>query len=180
MNEDSSEDGTSALASGQQPQQAQQPDALHVELQAKQTQVDGYILTAARLIAPLLHEGSWARGFDWCREQLQGAGYGVLAGEVQLARANEHLARKQYAAAVDLLKEFERSDSKQRAQAAINLSTLHMLEGQLDVAAGYADYCCEVDPSSVAALVSQGNVHLAQGRAEEALQVRAGVEMGGL
>lgn len=55
--------------------------------------MDGYILTAARLVALSTHEGGWDRGFDWCREQLAGAGYSALAGEVQLARANEHLAR---------------------------------------------------------------------------------------
>jgi len=156
---------------GQQQRRLAAPDALHVELQAKQEQVDSYILNAARLAAPLLHEAGWAQGFDWCREQLNAAGYAALAGEVQLARANEHLARKQYAAAVALLKEFERSDSKQRAQAAVNLSTLHLLEAQLGAAGGYADYCCEVEPSGAAALVSRGNVHLAEGRAEEALQV---------
>ncbi|KAL4424093.1 hypothetical protein ABPG75_001394 [Micractinium tetrahymenae] len=148
-----------------------QPDALHAELQAKQAEVDGYILTAARLIAPLLHEGSWARGYDWCREALAAAGHGALAGEVQLCRASEHLARREYAAAVGLLKEFERCDSKQRAQAAVNLAALHLLEAQHDAAAGYADFCCEADPGSAAPLVSRGNVHLAQGRAEEALQL---------
>lgn len=135
-------------------------------------QADDYILTAARLIAPALHDDSWARGFDWCREALGAAGYAALAGEVQLARANEHLARREYAAAVTLLKEFERSDSKQRAQAAVNLATLHLLEAQHEAAAGYADFCCEAEPGSAAALVSRGNVHLAQGQAREALQVR--------
>lgn len=138
-----------------------------------QVEADGYILTAARTIAPHLHPGSWARGFEWCREQLAAAGYATLASEVQLARANEHLAQREYAAAVGLLKEFERADSKQRARAAVNLSTLHLLEGQLEAAGGYAEYCCEADPHSTAALVSAGNVHLARGEAEAALQVGA-------
>lgn len=148
-----------------------EPDALHGELQAAQAEVDGYILTAARLVAPLLHEGSWARGFDWCREQLGAAGYSALASEVQLARANAHLGQREYGAAVAALKEFERGDSRQRARSAVNLSSLALLEGQLEGAAGYADYCCEADPGSPAALVSRGNVHLAQGAAEAALQV---------
>lgn len=136
-----------------------------------QSEVDGYILTAARLIAPQLHPGAWARGFDWCRDQLGAAGYGALASEVQLARANEHLARKEYGAAVALLKEFERGDSRQRARAAVNLSALQLLEGQLEAAGAYADYCCEADPGAPLALVSRGNVHLAAGQAEQALQV---------
>lgn len=138
-----------------------------------QVEADGYILTAARTIAPHLYPGSWARGFEWCREQLAAAGYATLASEVQLARANEHLAQREYAAAVGLLKEFEQADSKQRARAAVNLSTLHLLEGQLEAAGGYAEYCCEADPHSMAALVSAGNVHLARGEAEAALQVGA-------
>jgi hypothetical protein len=149
-----------------------EPDALHLHLRRKQTEAEGYILTAARLIAPLLQPGSWSAGFDWCRERLNAASYGTLASEVQLARANEHLARKEYAAAVALLKKFGRSDSRQRAAAAVNLSTLSLLEGQMEAAAGYGDYCCEADPSSPAALVSRGNVHMAAGQAEAALQVR--------
>jgi len=137
-----------------------------------QAEADGYILTAARSIAPQLHPSSWARGFEWCREQLAAAGYAALASEVQLARANEHLAQREYAAAVGLLKEFEKADSKQRARAAVNLSTLHLLEGQLEAAGGYAQFCCEADPGSTAALVSAGNVHLSQGEAEAALQVK--------
>lgn len=99
---------------------------------------------------------------------------------MQLARANEHLSRREYAAAVGLLKEFERTDSKQRAQAAVNLATLHLLEAQHEAAAGYADFSCEADPGSAAALVSRGNVHLALGRAEKALQVQGPAAMGGL
>ena len=137
-----------------------------------QAEADGYILAAARVIAPQLHPGAWARGYEWCREQLAAAGYSALVSEAQLARANEHLGQREYAAAVALLKEFERADSKQRARAAVNLSTLHLLEGQLEAAGGYAAFCCEADPGSTAALVAAGNVHLARGEAEAALQVR--------
>jgi tetratricopeptide (TPR) repeat protein len=153
------------------PEQGGQPDSLHAYLQTKQAEAEGYILSAARLIAPLLHPGSWSTGYEWCREQLQAAAYGALASELQLARANEHLARREYAAAVALLKEFGRCDSRQRAAAAVNLSMLALLEGQLEQAAGYGEYCCEADPGSPAALVSRGNVHLVQGEAEAALQV---------
>lgn len=171
LNEESSEEGPGG---GTGSAAGAPPDALRLELEARQGTVDGYILAAARLVAPLLGEGG--TGYDWCREALNGAGYAALAGEVQLARASAALAARQTAGAVALLREFERSDSKQRAQAAVNLSTLHLLEGQLGAAAGYADYCCEADPGSAAPLVSRGNVHLAQGQAEEALQVgRRGV-----
>ena len=170
----SEESSLEEVAAPSDPARELQQDTLQAELQAKQAEADGFILTAARLIAPLLHEGSWARGFDWCREQLTAASCGALASEVQLARANQHLGRKEDAAAVTLLKEFERSDSKQRARAAVNLSTLHLLEGQLEAAGGYADYCCEADPGSTAALVSRGNVHMAQGELELALQVGGG------
>ena len=189
-------DDTLPGESSEEDAAAPEPDALRGELQAAQAQVDGYILTAARLIAPLLGEqqqqqpqhvagpsssaaggaaagGTWGAGFDWCREQLGAAGYGALASEVQLARANAHLGRREYGAAVAALKEFERGDRAQRARAAINLSAVALLEGQLEQAAGYARYCCEADPGSAAALVSRGNAHLAAGEAEAALQVRA-------
>lgn len=68
------------------------------------------------------------------------------------------------------LQDFERADSSTRAQAAINLSTLHLLEGDAAAAAGYADFCLGVEPANPAALVSRGNVHLAAGEAEAALQ----------
>jgi len=42
------------------------------------------------------------------------------------------------------LQDFERADSRTRAQAAINLSTLHLLEGEVETAAGYADFCLGV------------------------------------
>lgn len=164
--EGSEEEGLQGLLS-----RAREPDTLRVQQETKQAQVEGYVLAASRLIAPLLHGTSWSTGFDWCRAQLNTSSYSALASEVQLAKANEHLARKEYAAAVVLLKEFGRSDSRQRAAAAVNLSMLSLLEGQLETAAGYGDYCCEADPGSAAALVSRGNVHMGHGQAEAALQV---------
>lgn len=44
--------------------------------------------------------------------------------------------------------DFERGDSRSRAQAAINLSTLHMLEGDTEAAAEYAEFCLGVSLSS--------------------------------
>ena len=159
-------------------------DVLQGELHAKQGEADGYILTAARLIAPWVLAGGWERGYEWCREQLVAAAYSSLAGEVQLARAAEHLRRRQYGEAMGLLRELERCDSKQRARAALNLSALHLLEGQLEAAGAYADYCCTCSPAApggsspaaaaamaAAPLVSRGNVHLAGGEPELALQV---------
>ena len=149
---------------------AREQDVLHVQLETRQAETDGYILSAARLVAPLLYAHSWTKGFDWCREQLNAASLGALASEVHLAQANEHLARKCYAAAVVLLKEFARGDSRQRAAAAVNLTTLSLLDGRLEAAAGYGDYCCEANPGSAQPMISRANVHMAQAQAEMALQ----------
>lgn len=53
------------------------------------------VLTAARLLAPVLDPGDPAAGFDWCAVRLTAAGCAELAYEVELAKASSLLASGQ-------------------------------------------------------------------------------------
>ena len=49
--------------------------------------VYSYVLTAGRLIAPVIERSGAVAGFDWCMEALTAAQHSGLASEVALAKA---------------------------------------------------------------------------------------------
>ena len=63
-----------------------------------------YILTAARLIAPVVERSGPVLGFDWCMEALTAAQHSGLASEVALAKAGWFLDHQAFGDAVSVLK----------------------------------------------------------------------------
>lgn len=63
-----------------------------------------YILTAARLISPVIERSGPVPGFDWCIEALTGAQHSALASEVALAKAGWFLDHQAFGDAVSVLK----------------------------------------------------------------------------
>ena len=63
-----------------------------------------YILTAARLISPVIERAGPVPGFDWCIEALTGAQHSALASEVALAKASWFLDHQNFGDAVNVLK----------------------------------------------------------------------------
>lgn len=70
-------------------------DELREELRRKQNQAQKYILTAARLIAPVLG-GTCMEGYDWIVELLKDQQYVALANEMEMDRAIQHLHKQDF------------------------------------------------------------------------------------
>lgn len=66
--------------------------------------VYSYVLTAGRLIAPVIERSGAVAGFDWCVEALTGAQHSGLASEVALAKAAWFLNHQAFGDAVSVLK----------------------------------------------------------------------------
>lgn len=60
------------------------------------------VLTAARLVAPMVDPADPAAGFDWCAVRLTTAGCAELAYEVELAKASTLLANGQAKEAIEV------------------------------------------------------------------------------
>lgn len=73
-----------------------QNDELREALREKQNQALKYILTAARLIAPLLFH-NFVEGYDWVIEGLKDQQYPALANEMEMDKAIQHLHRRDFA-----------------------------------------------------------------------------------
>ena len=59
----------------------------------RQATAERTILTAAKLIAPVI-EGSFAVGFDWCIERVKESPYSELASELEITKALAFLKQK--------------------------------------------------------------------------------------
>ncbi len=59
----------------------------------KQSTAEGTILTAAKLIAPVI-EGSFAVGFDWCIEKVKASPYSSLASDLEITKALTYLRQR--------------------------------------------------------------------------------------
>lgn len=68
------------------------------------THACSYVLTAGRLIAPVIERSGAVAGFDWCTEALTGAQHSGLASEVALAKAAWFLDHQAFSDAVSVLK----------------------------------------------------------------------------
>lgn len=66
--------------------------------------VCSYVLTAGRLIAPVIERLGAVAGFDWCMEALTGVQQSGLASEVALAKAAWFLDHQAFGDAVTVLK----------------------------------------------------------------------------
>jgi len=142
-------------------------DELREELRRKQNQAQKYILTAARLIAPVLG-GTCMEGYDWVVELLKDQQYVALANEMEMDRAIQHLHKQDFGQAIMLLKEFEKKEKDLKARAATNLSFLYFLEGDLNNAGTYAELAVRTNRYNAHALVNQGNCLYTQGDVEGA------------
>ena len=72
-------------------------------------------------------ESTFDGGYDWCIDQVKISRFTDLAPELEIDKAIMFLKAKEFQQAVDLLKKFERKESKMAATAALNLSFLYYL-----------------------------------------------------
>jgi len=146
-------------------------DALKQFLRARQAKVRRQMMMAARLIAPMIDKSGSGAGFDWVSDQLLKMDFVKESNEVELAKANYFLTKKQFGAAVEVLKEFEKKEKDVKARAATNLSFLHFLEGDLDNAEKYAELAVATDRYNARGLVNRGNVMMQKEEYEQALTI---------
>ncbi|XP_065834297.1 intraflagellar transport protein 88 homolog [Oscarella lobularis] len=114
------------------------------------------IVIAAKLIAPSI-EMSFAAGFDWCVECVRASSYADLAGELEITKAITYLKMKDFQAAVEVLRGFEKKESKMASAAAANLTFMFLLENDLGQAEKYAEMAVASDRYNPCALVNRGN-----------------------
>ncbi|XP_037542593.1 intraflagellar transport protein 88 homolog, partial [Nematolebias whitei] len=131
-------------------------DRLHQMERDLKVRAERYIMTAAKLIAPVI-ETSFAIGFDWCVDMVKSSQYVELANDLEINKAITYLRQRNFNQAVETLKTFEKKDSRVKSAAATNLSCLYFLEKDYDQADRYADLAMNADRYNPAALINKGN-----------------------
>ena len=134
-------------------------DVLKDELLSLQKSAVGFITTAAKLIVPAIDSESWAAGYDWIISELR-IDHGAVASEMQICKALAYLRHKQFGRAIEELKAFEKRDVRLKARAAVDLSFLYFLEGDMNLASAHAHLAVRHDRYNAKALVNLGNALL--------------------
>jgi intraflagellar transport protein 88 len=154
-------------------------DALKEELVRRKENYHESILTAARLIAPMIDEkDDWVAGYKWVMEQLR-QDYEAVSSKLELDLSMAYMKKRQFEDAIEVLKGFERKDASMKAMAATNLSFIYFLEGDYQQAEKQADISIKNDRYNAKALVNKGNCLYAAGdfnRAKEMYLEAVGVE----
>ncbi|CAM9893449.1 unnamed protein product, partial [Chrysoparadoxa australica] len=132
------------------------PDELRIELQRRQKEANGFIISAAKLIAPTLDLKNWEAGYDWVIECLK-QDHEHLASHMEIEKAQQFLKNKEYDHAIKHFKAFEKKDEHLKAMAATNLAFIHFLEGEFKTADHYAEMAIKNDRYNAKALVNKGN-----------------------
>ncbi|XP_075571549.1 intraflagellar transport protein 88 homolog isoform X3 [Pelecanus crispus] len=144
-------------------------DSLRQIERERKSMAEEYIMTAAKLIAPVI-ETSFAVGYDWCVEVVKASNYVELANDLEINKATTYLRQQDFNQALETLKMFEKKDSRVKSAAATNLSFLYYLENELGQATNYADLAVNSDRYNPAALTNKGNTVFANGDYEKAAE----------
>ena len=113
------------------------------------------LFSAARLVAPSM---TLTELLDALKDDHE-----HLASRIEYDHAISLLKQQDIKHAVKKLRALEKKSPAMKATVATNLSFLHFLEGDIDVATGYADIAIDADRYSAKALVNKGNCFFANG-----------------
>ncbi|KAJ3629284.1 hypothetical protein MTP99_013684 [Tenebrio molitor] len=144
-----------------------QNDDLHKYEMKKCKDAEYCILTAAKLIAPLI-ENTFSMGYDWCVASIKNSEYARLASDLEINKAVMFLKQNQLSDAIDTLKAFEK-DSVIAINAAVNLSFIYYLQGDIDNATRYAQVVETSPTKSADGFVNLGACLMAKGQADDAM-----------
>ncbi|KAI9557616.1 hypothetical protein GHT06_017444 [Daphnia sinensis] len=134
-------------------------DPLHrLERQAK-FEGERCILMAAKLISPVI-EDTFTVGYQWCVEAIKESTHNHLADDLEINKAVLFLRQKDVAQATETLRSFEKRSNRMATNAAVNLSTIYYLQGDVASAEKYAEIARDSDPYNAAAFVCLGNCSL--------------------
>lgn len=131
-------------------------DTLRAAEREERQRADRFMLLAAKLISPVI-ESSYASGCDACIELILPTPHAHLAAELEISKAIMCLRSKDFSKAAEILKSFEKKESRLLSTAAANLSFLYVLEGQYAAADKYAEVAISADRYNAHALVNKGN-----------------------
>jgi len=132
-------------------------DALKEELNNRIEQKNDRLLAAARLIAPIVDEdGDWEAGYKWLVQQLRND-HELVASKLEIDLSMQYMQKRKFDVAIDVLKSFERKESKILAMAGTNLSFIYFLESDYQNAEKYADIAIRLNRYNAQALVNKGN-----------------------
>jgi intraflagellar transport protein 88 len=171
MSEEKNEDFDEALL------HPERNDTLKELLHARHEQANEYILTAARLIAPTIEEGSdsgpagdFVAGYKWVMEQLR-SDFEIVSSKLEVDLAMEYMKRRKFDNAIDVLKGFEKKEASLKAMAGTNLSFIYFLEGDYAQAEKNADWALKSDRYNAKALVNKGNCFFMHGETHKAKEL---------
>lgn len=131
-------------------------DALREDVKRRQRTAARFIVNAANLIAPSIDKTP-EEGYNWVVDSLNNHGFPRIASELEIAKANYFLKRKEFDKAIAVLKTFEKKEQSLMAVAATNLSFLYFLEAEHAKAESAAEMAVKADRYNARALVNRGN-----------------------
>jgi intraflagellar transport protein 88 len=130
-------------------------DELH-HWEAKQKHlVEKNILMAANLISAVI-ESSFNDGYSWCVETIKNSTYSALASEFDMNKAIMFLKQDDIQQAIETLKFFERKDTAVAVNASINLTFIHLMKNDLQMAETYAESARKLDTYNPATYINVG------------------------
>ena len=107
------------------------------------------LFSAARLVAPSMTLTDLLNALKDDHEH--------IAAKMEYEYAIRLLKQQEIKRAMDVMKSLEKKSPNMKVTVATNMSFLYFLEGDVDVASGYADIAIQADPYSANALVNRGN-----------------------
>jgi intraflagellar transport protein 88 len=119
-------------------------------------QANHFLLTAARLIAPVIEGDDWAAGYDWVCDALDNR-HEVLAVQIKLEQSIQRLHCKEFDSAIKSLKGLQKKGNEVKSATLTNLSFVSFLEGNIEQASEYADASLTLDRYNAKALVNKAN-----------------------
>lgn len=115
------------------------------------------VLLAARVVVANIGE-TIEEGFQWVSDALKSpqSRYQHLSNKLEIVMTLQYLQQREYDRALSRLKEFELKDEKLAGTAAVNLSFLCLLQGDIVAAKKYAETAVDANLYSAAARTNLG------------------------
>ncbi|KAF0290444.1 Intraflagellar transport protein 88 [Amphibalanus amphitrite] len=127
------------------------------------------ILTASKLISTTGDTpAEVSESYDWCLETLKNSQHADLASDLEINKAIMYLRRKDFKAAIDTLRVFDKVETKVASHAFTNLAFLYFLRKEFEEAERYAVQARDADGYNAPALVNLGNCCLQRGDLQKA------------
>jgi intraflagellar transport protein 88 len=113
-------------------------------------------------------ENNFTEGYNWVTETIKSSKHAALAHALEISKALVFLKQGELTEAVEILKSFEKKETKVATAAATNLSFMFFLQGDLEQAERYGDIAKSADFYNACAYVNLGNCMFARGDYERA------------